>query len=102
MEEKIIVLSVSKPWYIKDDAGNPSMEGCTMWYYPNEDLKKVEQENGTIGVQPVKESMGVSFYERAKKVGLPAVATATYGMKNSGGKQTLYIKGLDFDPVKSK
>ena len=45
---------------------------------------------------PVKERMPVDFYERAKAQGLPATAKVVYGMKNSGGKQTLFIKGLDF------
>ena len=98
MEEKIIVLSVGKPWAIKDEKTDKiSMEGCSMWYLPASDLTKTEDvDSGVIGVQPLKESMGVSFYEVVKKIGLPAVANVTYGMKNSGGKQVLYIKGLDF------
>lgn len=102
MEEKIIILSVGKAWHIKDDNGNVTMEGCTMWYYPAGDLKKIEQEDGVLGCQPVKETVNVNFYERAKEVGLPAVANVVYGMKNSGGKQTLYIKGIDFEKEKAK
>ena len=102
MEEKIIVLSCGIPWHIKDDNGVVTMEGCTIWYYPAATLDKVEDEDGILGLQPVKQSFPVNFYERAKEVGLPALATVRYGMKNSNGKQTLYIKGLDFDPVAKK
>lgn len=45
--------------------------------------------------------MPVEFYERAKVVGLPAIAKVLYGMKSSGGKMTLYIKGLDFVTTKA-
>lgn len=102
MEEKIIVLSCGAPWEIKNDNGSVGLSGCTVWYYPAADLNKVEDEDGVIGLQPVKQSFPVNFHDRAKEVGLPAVATVHYGMKNSNGKQTLYIKGLDFDPVAKK
>lgn len=96
MDEKIIVLSVSKPYSLTTENGI-IIEGCTMWYLPTGDLKKTyDMESELIGVSPVKEKMGVSFHKLAKEIGLPCAANATYGMKNSGGKQILYVKGVDF------
>lgn len=99
MNEKILVLSVSSPYDIAPDNGGEHITGCTMWYIPASDVQKknIDEDSGTLGYVPIKERMKIGFYEAAKAVGLPAIATVVYGMKNSGGKQTLYIKGLDFD-----
>lgn len=99
MNEKILVLSVGSPYDIAPESGGEHVTGCTMWYLPVSDVtkKNIDEDSGVLGYVPVKEKMKTEFYNRAKEVGLPAVATVVYGMKNSGGKQMIYIKGLDFD-----
>ena len=98
MEEEIIVLSVGLPYDIAPEDGGPHVTGCTMWYIPTGDINKknIDSDTQALGYVPAKERMGTSFYETAKKVGLPSVAKVTYGMKNSGGKMVLTVKGVDF------
>lgn len=105
MDEFITVLSVGKPYDIAPDSGvGEHITGCTMQYVATQDItaNNFDEETGTIGYMPLKERMPVEFYERAKAQGLPAIARVVYGMKSSGGKMTLYIKGLDFVPVGAK
>lgn len=103
MDEFIYVLSVGKPYDIAPEGGGDHVTGCTMQYVAAQDIsaKYFDEDTGTVGYAPLKERMGVEFYDLAKSNGLPALAKVVYGMKSSGGKQTLYIKGLDFVPVKS-
>ncbi|MGN0328828.1 MAG: hypothetical protein ACI4D4_07585 [Lachnospira sp.] len=99
MGEFIIVLSVGKPYDIAPESGvGEHVTGCTMQYVAAQDIsaKYFDEDTGTVGYAPLKERMPVEFYESAKSNGLPALAKVVYGMKSSGGKQTLYIKGLDF------
>lgn len=102
MEDFITILSVGRPYDIAPESGvGDHVTGCTMSYVTTQDItaNNVDEETGTLGYAPLKERMPVEFYEIAKANGLPAVAKVVYGMKSSGGKQTLYIKGLDFVPV---
>ena len=102
MEDFITVLSVGKPYDIVPENGaGDRVTGCTMSYVTTQDITAnyADEETGTLGYAPLKERMPVEFYEIAKANGLPAVAKVVYGMKSSGGKQTIYIKGLDFVPV---
>lgn len=99
MEDLITILSVGKPYDIAPESGvGDHIVGCTMSYVSTGDVTAahVDEETGTLGYSPLKEKMPVDFYERAKAVGLPTVAKVQYGMKASGGKTVLYIKGLDF------
>uniref|UniRef100_UPI00402667F2 hypothetical protein n=1 Tax=Lachnospira sp. TaxID=2049031 RepID=UPI00402667F2 len=97
MEDFVIVLSVGRPYDIASEDGS-HITGCTMSYIATQDINQISEnpDSGELGYVPVKERMPVDFYERAKAQGLPATAKVVYGMKNSGGKQTLFIKGLDF------
>ena len=97
MEDLVIILSVGKPYDITNEDGTHTT-GCTMNYIATQDINQISEnpDSGELGYVPVKERMPVDFYERAKAQGLPATAKVVYGMKNSGGKQTLFIKGLDF------
>lgn len=102
MEDFITILSVGRPYDIAPESGvGDHVTGCTMSYVTTQDIaaNHIDEETGTLGYAPLKERMPVEFYERAKANELPAVAKVVYGMKSSGGKQTLYIKGLDFVPV---
>lgn len=99
MDEFITILSVGKPYDIPPDSGvGEHITGCTMNYIAAQDINvtNFDEETGSLGYVPLRERMPVDFYERAKSVGLPAVAKVVYGMKSSGGKMTLYIKCLDF------
>lgn len=105
MEDFITVLSVGKPYDIAPESGvGEHIVGCTMSYVASGDLSTnhFDEETGTLGYAPLKEKMPVDFYESAKAVGLPALAKVQYGMKASGGKTVLYIKGLDFVPANAK
>jgi hypothetical protein len=97
MEDYIIVLGVGKPYDVASEDGS-HITGCSMSYITTQDINQTVEnpDSGELGYVPVKERMPITFYDRAKAHGLPAVAKAVYGMKNSGGKQTLYIKCLDF------
>ena len=97
MEDFVIVLSVGKPYDIASEDGS-HITGCTMSYIATQDINQTSEnpDSGELGYVPVKEKMPVTFYDNARIHGLPAVAKVTYGMKNSGGKQVLYIKALDF------
>lgn len=97
MEDYIIILGVGKPYDISSEDGS-HITGCSMSYIAAADINAVnaDPDSGELGYIPIKERMPVDFYQRAKVHGLPASAKVTYGMKNSGGKQVLYIKGLDF------
>lgn len=102
MEEKILVLSVGKPYDIAAEDGS-HITGCSMMYINAADVNVpyADEDSGEIGYIPVKERMPVEFYERAKAQGLPSAADVVFGMKNgAGGKRVLYIKGLDFVPTK--
>lgn len=102
MKERVIVLSVSKPYDIAMEDGD-RLTGCSMMYINTADVNVpyFDEDSGEIGYIPVKERMPVEFYERAKAQGLPAAADVVFGMKNgAGGKRVLYIKGLDFVPTK--
>lgn len=99
MEDLITILSVGKPYDIAPESGvGEHVVGCTMFYVACGDISAshFDEETGTLGYAPLREKMPVDFYERAKAVGLPALAKVQYGMKASGGKTVLYIKGLDF------
>lgn len=98
MEEFVIVLSVGKPYNFVPEGSTETLSGATMWYIATDDIKtkKFDPDSEVIGCVPLKQNMGVEFYNVVKEVGLPAKARVEYGMKNSGGKQVLYIKGLDF------
>jgi hypothetical protein len=102
MDEFIIVLGVGKPYDIEPEGGGEHVTGCTMWYLPAGEMTVNEdKDTGALGHIPVKERMGVDFYKVAQGVGLPAKAKVQYGMKNSAGKQVLYLKGVDFvAPIK--
>ena len=102
MEDLITILSVGKPYDIAPESGvGEHVVGCTMQYVTTGDISAshFDEETETLGYAPLREKMPVDFYERAKAVGLPTVAKVQYGMKASGGKTVLYIKGLDFVPV---
>lgn len=97
MDQFITLLSVGKPYDIPGENGAPNITGCTLWYIPSKDLSSYEDtDTGTLGFTPVKERMGVDFYQIAQAHGLPAVAKVTFGQKNSNGSIKLYIKGLEF------
>jgi hypothetical protein len=97
MEDLVIILSVGKPYDITNEDGTHTT-GCTMNYIATQDINQTSEnpDSGELGYVPVKEKMPVTFYDNARIHGLPAVAKVTYGMRNSGGKQVLYIKALDF------
>lgn len=67
-----------------------------MHYLMTSDVNFPVENDGVLGSVPSKESMPTDFYNKAKSVGLPAYADVEFGMKNSGGKTVLFIKGLDF------
>ena len=91
MEDYIIVLGVGKPYDISSEDGS-HITGCSMSYIATADINAVnaDPDSGELGYIPIKAQ------------GLPASAKVVYGMKNSGGKQTLYIKELDFVGKTSK
>ena len=97
MKDRILVVSVGKPYDFKTDDGK-DLSGCAMHYLMTEDVNKSSENDGVLGYTPCKESMPTDFYNKAKEVGLPAYADVVFGMKNSGGKTVLYIQGLDFAP----
>lgn len=97
MKDTITVISVGKPYDIPGENGAPGISGCTMWYLPTADMKPSFNEHSELlGFNPVKERMGVDFYERAKKIGIPAVAEVEFGQTTKNGELKLYIMGLDF------
>lgn len=101
MNALITVLSVGKPYDIAPESGvGEHTVGCTMSYVSTGDISasNYDEGTGTLGYVPVKEKMPVEFYEVAKAVGLPSVASVEFGMKASGGKNVLYIQKLDFVP----
>lgn len=103
MEEFVTVIGLGKPYDFVPDGSTEHLTGCTMWYLPTGDLTTSHEDfdNGFLGYAPLKQTMGVDFYETVKKVGLPCKARVEYGMKSSGGKMALYIKGLNFVPAKA-
>lgn len=103
MKERVIVLSVGKPYDIASEDGN-HITGCSMMYINCENVNVTHEDvdSGELGYTPVKERMPVEFYDRARVQGLPALADVEFGMKNSAGKRVLYIKGLDFVTTKTK
>jgi len=96
MKETIIVVSCGKAYSFTPEGQTAELSGCTMHYLMTNDINTPVDNEGTLGIVPSKESMPTSFYERAKAVGLPCHADVEFGMKNSGGKTVLFIKGLDF------
>ena len=97
MKDRILVVSVGKPYDFKTDDGK-DLHGCSMHYLMTGDVTAPADNEGMLGYTPCKESMPTDFYDRAKANGLPAYADVVFGMKNSGGKTVLYIQGLDFAP----
>lgn len=98
MKEQIVILSVGKPYDFKTDQGQ-ELSGCTMMYLMTSMdglTVPILNENESLGYTPMKESMPKEFYDRAKAQGIPCTADVEFGMKSSGGKTVLYIKGLDF------
>ena len=96
MEEKILILSVNKPYSFTPEGSSDVMEGCTMYYLSaDKNLKPVETDNG-LGYLPLKEKMPVDFYERIKSIGVPCEAKVHYVMRVSNGKNVLKIDGIDF------
>lgn len=96
MKDVITVISLGKPYEFTPEGQSNQLSGCTMYYLMTSDISTPVENDGILGVVPSKESMPIDFYNRAKATGLPCQAEVEFGMKNSGGKTVLYIKGLDF------
>ena len=93
----ITILSVGKGYSFTPEGGTEPMTGCSMFYCSSDDLSKgLESDDGTLGCVPAKETMPLSFYDRAKENGVPCKAKAQFAMRVKGGKQVLSIVGLDF------
>ena len=91
MEEKILVLSVGKPYDIAAEDGS-HITGCSMMYINADDVNVpfADADSGELGYTPVKERMPVEFYERAKAQGLPAVANVVLNrVRNSRYDNTI-------------
>ena len=100
MEEDIYILSVGAGYSFQTQEGK-QLEGCTMYYVMAGDLKqKEDSESGQLGYAPLKESMPLNFYDRAKANGIPCVARGTFAMRTQSGKQVLKLVGVDFVPAK--
>lgn len=95
MDEDVIVLSVKK--YDFTNSGGEKVSGCTVHYYPAATFDCVQDdESGVLGLQPLKATFSLEFYERAKKVGIPCSARVHYIMRNFQGSVKLQVDGLDF------
>ena len=95
MEEQVVVLSV-KAYNFKNSDGN-DVAGCTVHYYPAATFDaKVDLENNVLGLQPLKATMPLSFYEAAKKVGIPCSAKISYVMRSQQGQMVLKPDTIQF------
>lgn len=95
MDEDVIVLSVKK--YDFTNGEGEKVSGCTVHYYPAPTFDcAFDQSTGVLGLQPLKATFPLEFYERAKKVGIPCSARVHYVMRNYQGSVKLQVDGLDF------
>ena len=93
--QKVIILSVDQWSLTKEDGSN--LSGCTMFYYPADNLNKIINNAGSAGMKPCKESMPFDFINRInEKGGCPCMAELRTVMRSRNGKQFLAIEGLDF------
>lgn len=95
-EEEILILSVGKPWSMADDSNKTYNAGCTMWYLNTPDVfeKDFDEDTGTVGYSPIKQTMAPEFYEHVKVVGLPAKAIGTFVQRNKGTGMVLALSGI--------
>lgn len=95
MHEQVVVLSV-KAYNFKNNEGN-EVAGCTVHYYPAPTFDAKEDiENSVLGLQPLKATMPLSFYETSKKVGIPCSAKVTYVMRSQQGQMVLKPDTIEF------
>lgn len=94
----IMILGVGRPFDIEAKDGRSALSGCSMHYIAKDstDVKVYDNQTGEIGLIPSKQTMPTEFYNAALKVGLPAPALGTFGMKSSGGKFNLFLKEIKF------
>ncbi len=97
-EEEIVILSVGKPWSIADEASKTYNAGATMWYVNAPDVydKWYDEDTGTVGNAPIKQTMPPEFYEYVKSIGLPAKAVGTFVQRNKSGGMVLVLSGVRF------
>lgn len=94
MEEQVIVLSVKK--YDFKDGDNRQVSGCTVHYYPAPTFDSVKDASGVLGLQPLKATMPLEFYETAERVGIPCEASVTYVMRSIQGQMVLKPESIKF------
>ena len=102
MEQRIIILSVDRYNMTTDDG--KTMKGCTMFYYPSDNLNPTDYGEDSLGNKPTKESMPYEFFEEAKLHGIPCTAKVSYVMRPKNGNIVLKVDKLEFlqDKVVSK
>ena len=101
MKQNVIILSCGEPWAFKDEKTGEERSGVSIHYIMADDLTP-KDDNGVLGYAPVKESVGKSFYDVFKKLGVPCSIPAEFGMKTKNGSTILYIQGFDLDAIKKK
>ena len=99
IESEVIILSVG--CYDFEQSDGKRVSGCKVMYYPVGSIDTPLESDRLLGAEPCKETFPLSFFDRAKEVGIPCRAKVTYVMRQSQGKQVLAIGGLDFLPNKT-
>ena len=82
-----------------ESTGEIEREGCSIHYIMAENLNPVDND-GVLGYAPIKESVGVAYYDIFKKLGVPCVLEAEMGMKTKNGSPVLFIQGFNLDEKK--
>lgn len=94
-KQRVVLLSADT-WELTKEDGK-ILNGCTIFYYPNENFDKIINDSTSSGMKPCKETMPYEFIERVNKNGgCPCIVELRQVMRNRNGKQFLAIEGLDF------
>lgn len=90
ISSKITILCVGKPYDITLDDGT-HQSGCSIHYLMSDGFPQaaILEDDGLLGVQPVKASMPTEFYAEAKTCGVPCVADCDFIMRISNNKPVI-------------
>lgn len=94
MQQIRAIVLYAKPWRVIDDVSGQVREGVTIEYVMNEDLKPVNNEDGSVGYKIVKESINISKFHELVKV--PGIYDMTYRFMIQKGKPVMRLQDIEF------
>ena len=94
MDKVRAIVTFAFPWRMEDEMSGPVREGLTVHYLMTDNLKPLENEDGSMGYRQVQESVHINNLKNIVKV--PGIYELKFGYLVRRGKPILKLQELQY------